>query len=168
LELKRIVGELTDKENVKAANPKYKTKAYIYQNNCGNSTVAYELRRQGYDVEAKPGIGMDVKDLAGMFEGAVIKMATSLPMVSITEIERDLLAMGDGASGAIWGTWKVGYSHLFSFKVLCRKVIFGDGQKGVLSVNYLPKMELPSVGYIRLDNTKPNANVLKAVKNRGM
>lgn len=164
LELKRIEGEFTDKERLKAVNPDYK-RGLIYQRNCGNCAVANEMRHQGYDVEALPSVfGMKMEGLAAMFDGAVVQKA---PAVSVVAVERKLLTLGENARGAIAGDYKhISSGHLFSFKVHDGKVIFEDGQIGKENVTHLKEMDLLSIEYVRLDNTTPNANVLMAVKNR--
>jgi len=162
--LNRIESTLSNKENLKAVNPKYKTKAYVYQNNCGNCTVAYELRCRGYDVEALPSLGMAEEVLTSMFDGATVQNVASVSMI---DVEQKLLAMGEGARGAIFGEYKISSTrHVFSFEVRKGKVIFHDGQVGRENVKELAKMEPLSIKAIRLDNTKPNDNILKAVKNR--
>jgi len=45
-------------------------------------------------------------------------------------------------------------------------VLYDDGQAGKGNVRYLEGMKPQTIVYVRLDNTKPNYKVLKAVKNR--
>jgi len=175
VELKRIEGEWSNREHLEAINPDYWTGDEGYINNCGNCTVANELRRQGYDVEARPGYGMRTSELADMFEGANVQR---VERISTTEdvremaqkIEQDILSWGEGARGAIrgdWLLWPDAYpGHLFSLEVRDGVVKYDDGQKGKEDVKYVEQMKPQSIQYVRLDNTKPNDKVLKAVRNR--
>ncbi|GBU22047.1 hypothetical protein R80B4_01950 [Fibrobacteres bacterium R8-0-B4] len=173
--LRRIEGEQSDKERLEAINPDFWTQDEKYVNNCGNCTVANELRHQGYDVEARPGYGMHISELAEMFDGAKVQSAkqlstTDVPSEMKLKVERDILTWGEGARGAIRGKWvlwpddKPG--HIFSFEVRNGEVRYEDGQSGKENVKHLERMKAQTVEYIRLDNTTPNDNVLNAVKNR--
>jgi hypothetical protein len=175
LELKRIEGAWSNLENLEAVNPHLWTRADGFTNNCGNCTVANELRHQGYDVEARPGFGMSIDEVADMFDGAKIQNAAELSATEdthemISKIERDVLAWGEGARGAIRGKWlwkddnKAG--HLFSLEIRKGVVKYDDGQINKEDVKYLERMKPQSIQYVRLDNTKPNYKVIAAVKNR--
>ena len=175
MELKRIEGAWSNQENLEAINPDFWTRDEKYIYNCGNCTVANELRHQGYDVEAKPGIGMSIESLAGMFDGAKVQNAAELSATEdahemISKIEQDVLAWGEGARGAIRGNWLLwpdgAKGHLFSLEVRDGVVTYDDGQNGEKNVKYLESMKPQTIAYVRLDNTKPNDKILKAVKNR--
>jgi len=175
VELRRIEGAWSDKENLEAINPDFWTRDEKYIYNCGNCTVANELRHQGYDVEAKPGIGMSIESLADMFDGAKVQRAAR---ISTTEdahemkqkVEQDVLAWGEGARGAIKGDWLLAPNdrpgHLFSLEVRDGVVKYEDGQLNKENVKHLERMKPQTIAYVRLDNTKPNDKVLNAVKNR--
>ncbi|GBU21524.1 hypothetical protein R80B4_01417 [Fibrobacteres bacterium R8-0-B4] len=173
--LRRIEGEQSDKERLEAINPLFWTGDIKYTNNCGNCTVANELRHQGYDVEAKPGDGMRTAELAEMFDGAKVQSAKQLSITDVPSemkliVEQDILTWGEGARGAIRGNWALMSDgepgHLFSFEVRNGEVKYEDGQSGKENVKHLEKMKPQSIEYVRLDNTKPNDKVLNAVKNR--
>jgi len=175
VELKRIEGAWSNQENLEAINPDFWTRDKKYTKNCGNCAVATELRHQGYDVEARPnltGEGTPIDKLADMFDGAKVQKASNLstaevPSEMIHKVERDILTWGEGARGAIRGNWVIsGNGHLFSLEVRDGVVRYDDGQSGKENVKYLESMKAQSVAYVRLDNTKPNDNVLNAVKNR--
>jgi len=175
VELRRIEGTWSDKENLEAINPDFWTRDEKYITNCGNCTAANELRHQGYDVEARPnltGEGMSIDKFADMFDGAKVQNAsklstTEVPSEMIHNVEWDILTWGEGARGAIRGNWVIsGDGHLFSLKVCNGVVKYDDGQSGEESVKHLERMKPQTVAYVRLDNTKPNNNVLNAVKNR--
>jgi hypothetical protein len=117
---------------------------------------------------------MTVDELANMFDGAKVQSAARLSTTEdvhemITKVEQDVLAWGEEARGAIRGEWAIfGDGHLFSLEIRNGAVRYDDGQSGKENVKHLECMKPQTVEYIRLDNTKPNDNVLKAVKNRRM
>jgi len=178
LELRRIEGEWSDQENLEAVNPNFGTGAKALITNCGNCTVANELRHQGYDVVALPnltGKGLSIDELADMFDGATVRNASKLSMTEapsemVRKVEQDVLTWGDGARGAIRGEWSRkndnNAGHLFSLEVRNGVVKYDDGQIGKENVKHLENMKAQTLKYVRLDNTKPNDKVTKAVKNR--
>ena len=175
VELRRIEDTWSDKENLEAINPDFWTGDKGYTRNCGNCTVANELRHQGYDVEARSGLGMTIDELANMFDGAEVQCAarmstTDVPGEMIQKVEQDILTWGEGARGAIFGDWVLApdnaLGHFFSIEVRNGGVKYDDGQSSKENVKHLERMKPQSIQYVRLDNIKPNDNVLKAVKNR--
>jgi len=175
VDLKRIEGAWSNQENLEAINPDFWTRDDGFINNCGNCTVANELRRQGYDVEARPSDGMRINELAEMFDGAKVRYAaqistTDVPSEMIQKVEQDILTWGDGARGAIRGDWSWmldgDAGHLFSFEVRNGAVAYDDGQTNKEDVKHLENMKAQSVAYVRLDNTRPNDKVLNSVRNR--
>jgi len=175
LELKRIEGEWSNQENLEAVNPFFWTRDDGFTNNCGNCAAANELRRQGYDVEAKPGLGLTLEELADMFDGATVQKAAMLSKTEdvyemISKIEGDVLVWGEGARGAIGGQWSWkgdnNAGHLFSLEVRNGVVMYGDGQINKEDVKHLERMKPRSIQYVRLDNTKPNDKITSAVQNR--
>jgi hypothetical protein len=170
LDFKRIEGNHSIRQDLAVINADFPQPGHTQ--NCGNSAIAYELRRRGYDVEARAGEVMYLGDFVDMFEGANIQRATTL---STTEdahemawkIEQDILSWGEGARGAIRGTWLNDVrGHFFSVEISGGRVIFVDGQIGKDNVRHLESMNPQNIDYIRLDNTKPTDNVRNAVKNR--
>ena len=178
MELKRVAGEWSNQEHLEAINPDFWTRDEKYTRNCGNCTVANELRHQGYDVEARPnltGEGMSIDKLADMFDGAKVQSAarlstTAVPSEMKQKIEQDILIWGEGVRGAIRGDWlwmpDEDAGHLFSFEVRNGAVKYSDGQSGKENVKHLESMKSQTIEYVRLDNTKPNDKVITAVKNR--
>jgi len=175
VELKRIEGEWSNKENLEAINPDYWMATEGVTKNCGNCTVANELRRQGYDVEARHGDGMSLNELVDMFDGAKVQRAaristTDAPNEMAQKIEREILTWGEGARGAIRGEWSWksdgAEGHLFSFEVRGGAVKYDDGQSGKENVKHLERMKPQTIAYVRLDNTKPSYKVTTAVKDR--
>jgi hypothetical protein len=171
LELRRIEGEHSIRQDLAVINPAFPQQGHVQ--NCGNCAVAYELRRQGFDVEAQAGEDMYLGDFVSMFDGVNVQQSA---LLSTTEdahemaqkIEQDILSWGEGARGFILGQWQdegLG-GHYFSAEVNAGKVLFVDGQNSKKDVQYLKCMNQQNITYARLDNTKPTGNVRNAVKNR--
>lgn len=171
LDFKRIEGEHSIQQDLTVINPSGN------RENCGNCAVAYAMRRQGFDVEAKAGgESLSFVGLVDMFEGADIQFPAILTASDeiyavVQKVEQDILSWGEGANSAIRGHW-VGApeseaGHLFSVEVSGGKVMFVDGQTNDGNVkNYLEAMVPSSIVFGRLDNTTPNDNVKRAVKVR--
>jgi hypothetical protein len=178
VDLRRIEGAWSSQENLEAINPDFWTRDEKYTENCGNCAVAYELRHQGYDVEAKPNLtggGVSIDKLADMFDGAKVQNAAGLSTTKdiyemMAKVEHNVLTWGEGARGAIRGEWswmpdgKAG--HLFSLEIRNGEVKYDDGQSARKNVKHLERMKPQSIQYVRLDNTKPNDKVTTAVQNR--
>jgi hypothetical protein len=170
LDFKRIEGEHSIQQDLAAVNPDFPQLGHVQ--NCGNCAIAYELRRQGHDVEAQVGENMYLGDFTGMFDGARVQRSALLSTTDdayemARKIEQDILSWGEGARGAIRGNWlSDGEGHYFSAEVSGGKVIFVDGQIDKNNVRHLGRMRPQNIDYVRLDNTKPNDNVRNAVKNR--
>jgi hypothetical protein len=178
LELRRIEGEWSNQEHLEAINPNFGTGATALTTNCGNCTVANELRHQGYDVVALPnltGKGISIDELADMFDGARVQKASTLSTTDVTtemipKIEQYILTWGEGARGAIRGEWSRKNDneagHLFSLEVRNGVVMYDDGQIGKENVKHLENMKAQTIAYVRLDNTVPNNKVTNTVKNK--
>jgi hypothetical protein len=169
LELKRIEGEHSIQQDLVAVNPMLGTGAGEYALNCGNCTVAYELRRRGLDVEARPRKLMLPDEWAGMFDGFSRQTLTSRTNFgAVAEIERNVLSWGEGARGTVFGVpVDENSGHFFSVEVSEGKVVFVDPQVGKADVRwYFDELEPSSIVFGRLDNLKPNLGIINAVKAR--
>ena len=148
--------------------------------NCAYCTTAYELRRRGLDVMAKPnGRGVALaKDPNMAFEGAVvqdqIKHANS--SMGTTKKEYDQMAsaivasQGEGARGNIFGQYKsevpkvfnpnnidTKSGHSMAYEVHNGKLTIIDGQVGKVYANGHDAVKhFTNVSTIRTDNLKIN------------
>jgi hypothetical protein len=170
LDFKQIYGEHSIQQDLAAVNPNYETGAREYTLNCGNCTVAYELRRRGLDVEAGPRKLMSPDEWAGMFEGFSRQKPMSRTKIGVVaEIERNVLSWGEGARGTVYGVLiDEDSGHFFSVEVSDGKVVFVDPQVGKADVRwYFDELEPSSIVFGRLDNLKPDFSIINAVKARG-
>lgn len=167
---RRIEGAHSIQQDLSVVNPKYGT-GDEYEYNCGNCVCAYELRRRGIDVEARPREWMLPGEWAGMFDGFSQQKPTSRIRVKVVEeLEQQILLWGEGARGTIYGvvtnSQKTG--HFFSVEVSGGRVMFVDSQTNDMDVrSYFEGLKPSSIVYGRLDNLKPNRSIINAVKSRG-
>lgn len=134
-----------------------------FTNNCPSATMAYELRRRGYDSEAglTGGIGtQEVLDLWGIKDKELLKA----PPKDIFDIIKGIEEMGPGARGFCMMQWENGGGHICSFEVdELGSVIFIDAQTGKTSRDKFLKTHDNPRNYIeyakeytvaRIDNRK--------------
>ena len=169
MDFKRIAGEHSILQDLAAVNPNYGTgEGYNY--NCGNCVAAYELRRRGIDVEARPRKLMLPYEWANMFEGFFQQKPTSTTRDKVVEeLEHKILLWGEGARGTIYGVviGSRNKGHFFSVEVSGGKVMFVDSQSNTADVRlYFDGLKPSSIIYGRLDNLKPNVSIINAVKAR--
>lgn len=169
MDFKRIAGEHSIQQDLAAVNPKYGM-GDEYNLNCGNCVAAYELRRRGIDVEAQPQKWMFPNEWANMFEGFYQQKPTSTTKDGVVEeLEQKIQLWGEGARGTIYGIvmdiQNVG--HFFSVEVNGGKVMFVDSQiNSVDARSHFEELIPSSIMFGRLDNLKPNDNIINAVKAR--
>lgn len=122
---------LRETNNTKSPNRNFK-------NNCPNTTLAYELRRRGYDVKAKPsprGSTMTtIKELYNI-KKVDLKISDMADPSKIKENNQKMNSyfdsMPDGYRGAIGLSWDGGIGgHIFNVERVNGKTIFIDSQSG--------------------------------------
>ena len=166
----------TEEEDAALVNPKIETidlssgseEDLGYVLNCVNCSIAYELRRKGYDVEAKPAYYKRGTDYENVFRNAErgtlytngsINGASSKDVYSVDATLDKLRNQGDGASGILtlklWGDG----GHAVHYSVDNGEVTLTDAQINVQFNDrsiwgpswYLSNMA-SDVNYYRLDN----------------
>lgn len=146
-------------EAVTGANPYY-AEAFEYQVNCQRCVQAYELRRRGYDVIAKP--KPKVNDVINWGSECFIppgQSAYSAFTMRQTEaaIKRELTAAPDGARYTIYIKWKGrnNGAHVFIAEKVNGKVHYFDPQTGEMDVSgYFNMGSRGHFGYFRMDDRK--------------
>lgn len=146
-----------------------------YQFNCQRCIYAYELQRQGYDVEAKPRIFSDDDPMNyGIWMNGFVNQKWERNLGTMdTEVENTIVSKmqgwGDGSRGIIYVAWQGGNSHVANVENKAGNVTIYDGQTGKTHTlsDFLSIAQPSSTMISRVDNLKPNVNVLKhAVKKR--
>jgi len=138
----------------KGANPNF-SKGKDYQNNCGNSVVAFELRCRGFDVEAMPG-SFDVTG-AEVFDNPIIKGHKALygdgSILTQIMLEKELEALPDGSRSSIF-IKKPGkrLGHTFVSVKIGGIVKFYDPQSMSECQDLLDSADRGFFAYYRIDN----------------
>jgi SPP1 gp7 family putative phage head morphogenesis protein len=175
-----IKGKHTREADLAATNPKYKT-GREYQVNCQRCVSAYEARRRGYDVEAKPAILNGVDRMPYMFdkkEGWTsvydgikpINCASSRTAGVKTKVEQVMAGFGDGARAIVRVQWQQKYGgggHVFIAEQVDGSTIFIDPQPNKTDVGYYFSMAKTKETYVlRIDDLEFTDNILKCCENK--
>lgn len=172
-------------EDMAAVNPNYNTVKFDYDENCGACTIAYDLRRRGYDVTAvdereyRKG-GNRLSDLRNCYDDAILvtaatieqKYGVDLPNVypptkeEMSYIEHDMLNEGEGARGNLIMNWIDGGGHSIAWEVEDGEVVYRDCQSNRKIDIEEYRIYASRFAYFRTDNLTPNENILDYVKKR--
>lgn len=178
--------QYTAEEDMKLVNPSRGSGEADIQNNCGYCTLAYDMRRRGYDVtakkdangtdpfklyknfykDAKPPKRVIPKEYEGMlkkYENAPSYMITTdrdyskYQKALINNLQSELLKQGDGARGYLGVRWSgTNSSHSIAYEVRNGKVDVMDTQSGKKKPLKSYQNIIMSAMYTRLDNAAPN------------
>ena len=164
---KAIEGQHTRQQDLKNANPYYMPKVGPYSLNCQRCIVAYEARRRGYDVRAKPYFGEDSLSIGDgwtrPFRNArTIDCSSNSGMESKAKILEAMKGMPDGARCGVQIMITEHDGHVFIAEKVGGKVIFVDPQSNTkdASDRFLSATG-KNISIMRLDNRKFNAMVEK-------
>lgn len=172
-------------EDMAAINPIYHTNDKSnYDENCGACTIAYDLRRRGYDVAAVDEdmyrkSGGTLNDLVDCYDNAkLIDQSYIARKYNISEeslsghptkelvscMEKEMLSGGEGARGNFLTVWSLGGGHSISWEVENGEIVYRDCQTN-------EKVELDKwLGlsdefyYFRTDNLTPNERIADYVQ----
>lgn len=127
-------------------NPKYNT-SRAYCINCQRCVAAYEARRRGVDVVAKPAIldgtdrlpyMMDKKGWANVYQDGLESIET-VPGKTGTAVQKNICARmaeyGDGTRAIVRVQWQSGGGHVFIAEQYHGNTIFLDPQSGDIDVS---------------------------------
>ncbi len=173
---KTIADQIIDR-NVKRTNPGYKTGGAPYRQNCQRCVAAYEMRRRGYDVIAKPAIvGADGKlspedplytSWKSIFKDTKFTIHTGYDGGRASVIAQ-MDAWGDGAVAEVKVLWNASEAHVFVAERVNGVVRFVDPQKGSLNCEeYFTKAKIGATMVARIDNLEPTMLIEQCIKNRG-
>lgn len=155
-----------------------------YQNNCYSCTIAYDMRRRGYDVEAIPDSdGETWENILSCYDNPTKKQyKASMDSRSATQfMMSDMLQEGEGARGNICVYWKYGGGHSMAWEVTNGEVIIRDNQTNEVysgqqiynlmeyvdtwDAEYYALYNLAPINWLRTDNANINTkNVTKYVR----
>lgn len=146
--------------------------------NCTSCSMAYEMRRRGYDVVAgKTSRGRTTEQMEAFFEnGHYATLFELAPPGStsnirptkqqIDEAVSQLAKQGEGARGLIGGYYSTGGGHSFVYEVHHGKVEFLDPQIGYRYPDpYFVLEYMPTVQAMRTDNLRVTNAAAEALSN---
>lgn len=148
-----------------------------WDENCSSCTIAYDLRRRGYDVESLPEnkVTMTVSQLTDIYDGGKLVSDADVRKKydikgSTTKIAKqmtkDIAKHGDGARGNMSFKWKAGGGHIIAWEVVDGRVEYRDAQtnKKINLEDYAARSE--NMWYMRTDNVTPTEECLAFVRSR--
>ena len=169
-------GAKTIDENAAAVNPGYQSGKPEYRNNCQRCVPAYEMRRRGYDVVAKPAVVDETGELSprdplytkwkNVFQNAKFTFCSGYDKGK-SEIIQQMEAWGDGAVAEVRVLWKDNKAHVFVAEMNGGTVKFIDPQNGKECENYFTDAALGGTMIARIDNLEPSSLIELCIKNRG-
>ncbi len=152
------------------------TTLYGREVNCTSCSMAYEMRRRGYDVIAgKTTEGRTAFEIANFFKGDVhfdalhgdYSLREAPTHAQLSDTVGKLLSQGEGARGIIHGQYVCGGGHCIAYEVHKGKVFFVDGQTGLIykdADEALGKMYASL--FLRTDKLALDNSAAKTVMNR--
>lgn len=165
-----IEGVHTQQQDLKATNPLYMTGDCCYQNNCQRCVVAYEARRRGYDVHAKPYLFQLTDSLPyddeengwpSVFENSNLEYCGALDSSDVkNNIHNKMQSWGNGARAIVSVDFMCGGGHVFAAEYRNGKVCYIDPQNACEDCeDYLSQIDTRTVNILRTDNRNFTARV---------
>lgn len=182
--LRKKDRDWTEEEDVKAINPGFKNFNSNTKQNCVLCSVAYDLRRRGFDVVAgKAGTGYTDKEYSTWYKNSkptditgnsLRELSKRMNNASFNPIERqkdikhmlntaekELSSQGVGARGILSLKLSAGSGHAVAYTVTKDGIKIYDCQSGkTMTLKQAADLSI-GLSYTRLDNCKPNYELLK-------
>lgn len=155
---KRIGGQHSVEQDLLAANPGYSTGKREWTENCQRCVPAYELRRRGYQVKAKPRKPMADHLARHPFDVWEDPEVFSCKGSGREEVEAYMSRWGDGARAQVTVVWNgVSSGHTFMAEQRGDTTYFYDPQSGSGDVEYyFEHVQQGSTRIARVDNLRPS------------
>ena len=169
----------TKEEDMKIVNPGWENKDGGSQMNCPGTSMAYEMRRRGYEVTAKEThLGLPMDQLSSFFKDPeVYNVQPAYDNVYIDETNsyfNEGLAVSvydqmkredEGSRGVAWINWypEGTGGHIFNYEVENGEVVIYDGQTGEKHDVLDYAARAATWDYYRTDNLEPNIDEIKKV-----
>lgn len=166
---KKSNTDSTIEEDSKKVNPNLNIWKPGTGNNCANATLAYEMRRRGYDVKAKPLYGGRIAaDILKSYNfpktSSMVKNKENRKNFTKKAYETmmsDLNKMPDNARGAIMFSRDNGAGHIFNWEKTNGRVRLVDNQDyGSKPDKFFNTEKMSSLTYFRTDNATINMNAV--------
>lgn len=158
-----IEGDHSREEDLRMANKRYYTGDERYRRNCQRCVIAYEARRRGYNVIAKPRIldGTDSLPFLNadtgwpsVFKNSILTDvgANSSEKCRIL-IEEEMKNWGNGARAIVAVRYSFGGAHVFIAENVDDSIVFCDPQTGNTNIESIFDLIIPQTTYLmRMDN----------------
>lgn len=151
-------------DDAKVINPTFGNTTAASNNNCCLCTVAFDMRRRGFDVYAKHNAPISLlydissEDVKWMYPKSTINNANG-----IGDIQRQLEKQPEGSRGAFFASWGEGQGgHVVAYQIENNKPVIYDAQDGTKYNNPADLFkDATDFQWMRLDNTKPDINRIK-------
>ena len=150
-------------------NPDYDQTKSRYSMNCAYCSATWDLRRRGYEVEARPATkeyDTDLDEVASWYRNTSTDDFVNLSEKSYN----DMLSQGEGAYGNLVMYWSYGGGHSVVWSVENGDVMIRDTQLNTVDTyeTYMNKSQryMASACYLRTDNRDLNAGILEACRER--
>ena len=164
-------------QNIALTNPGYRSGKAGYSQNCQRCVPAYEMRRRGYDVIAKPAIVTSDGKLSpkdplfsrwkDVFINAEYDFYTGYDGGK-AEVISQMQQWGNGAVAEVRVAWKNREAHVFVAEMINDEVRFVDPQTGDNNCErYFTSAALGGTMMARIDNLEPSSLIELCIKNRG-
>lgn len=150
-------------------NPGYATGNIEYMLNCQRCVGAYDMRRRGLRVEAKP----NSSEYDALTDNYTLPWKGSTMIgcpdgSGLDKIKSEMKSYGDGARAVVrveWAAADFGNAHVFIAEQIGGKTIFIDPQSGEMDVTYYFNKVVPgSTTFIRVDNRDVTAYIKDCCK----
>ncbi len=178
-----IEGKHSREDDLRVVNPKFDSdKNGIWENNCQRCVTAYEARRRGIDVVAKPTLEVDIFQKGIDKDGNLIPTGWSSayknPKLTYCgtltgensgeNVIRQMEQWGDGSRAIVRIEWNYeNYGHLFFAENINGKIYFVDPQLNKNDVlYYFNNADSSKTFLMRVDNLKFSDIVTETCKPR--
>lgn len=160
---KRIKEHHSVEQDLRAVNPRYDTEKKEWTENCQRCVPAYELRRRGYQVKAKPRAPMADYLARHPFDVWENPKVVSCKGSGREEIAAQMSRWGDGARAQVIVMWdKAASGHTFMAEQRGGVTCFYDPQSGENEVDYyFSYVRMGKTQVVRVDNLRPSEYIEK-------
>lgn len=158
-----IEGMHTQEQDLKAVNPLYVTGDACYRNNCQRCVIAYEARRRGYNVQAKPYLFQLTDSLPyddgeegwpSVFENSILEDCGSNTSLNVmNNIHSEMQSWGEGSRAIVAVDFQCGGGHVFMAEYRKGIVHYSDPQNAKIDCKeYFNQVNTQTVKILRTDN----------------